>query len=78
MKNRTIYFCAHAEHFKEFDHIRDLVHSKQWKDLKEWLKIYSNRVFKFEGYLFDNSKEFNRYVQDYYYKFKIKTTKDLD
>ena len=78
MKNRTIYFCAHANHFSEFDYIRDLVYSKDWKKLKEFLRIYSADVHKFEGYMFNNKKEFSNYVKEYYYRFKIRTTKDLD
>lgn len=78
MKNRTIYFCANAEHFKEFKKISELVHSKQWNELKEFLNLYSNRVFRFEGFLFKSKKEFSAYVHRYYYRFKIRTTKDLD
>lgn len=78
MKNRVIYFCANAQHFKEFDKIRELVYSKDWNRLKDFLSSYKTRVLKLEGWQFTNPKEFNKFVNNYYYKFKITTTKDLD
>lgn len=76
-RNRVVYLVAHHYNHQAFKYVEDLYFSKKWKELSEYINSKQYKVFKLEGHYYNNSKEFNKDVNDYYYKLRIVTTREI-